>query len=338
MLEPLDVRSSALDRALSKRAERAAGLCSLIVLLAVCGQFRDRDFEALLATVPRSPAFWIAFGGYYLAVPAADWFVLRRLWALSPSGVPAVLRKFVANELLVSYSGDAFLYLWVRKAVPKVVAPFSVIKDLALISALVGSGLTLTGLILVWPILPPTILSAQISPLLVGVVVMLASGGLISFFAGRVISLPRADIVFVVQADVARVLVQSACAMLMWHIALPDAAINSLILVSVLRLIVTRLPLVPNKEVVFAAFAVATLGKHSDIASALVMISGFVTLTHLVIGGALASSVLVTPFKLSKLRDSDLRSSGQRGATRLPNDAFRFTAQAELGSVTESSK
>lgn len=337
MLGPFDVRSSAVDRVLSRRAEWSAGLCSLIVLMAVCGQFRSVDFEALLVAVPRSPTFWIAFGGYYLAVPVADWFVLRRLWALSASGAPAVLSKFVANELLVSYSGDAYLYLWVRKAMPKVVAPLSVIKDLAVISALVGSGLTVTGLILVWPILPAAIPSAQTSPLLLSVVVMLASGGLISFFVGRIIKLPCADILFVVQADVARVLAQSACAMLMWHMALPNAATNSLILLSVLRLIVTRLPLVPNKDMVFAAFAVATLGKHSEMVPTLVMISGFVVLAHLVIGGALASSVLVTPFKFSKLPESDLRSTGESGATGLPNDASKGNAQAQIGRVAAAS-
>lgn len=54
-----------------------------------------------------------------------------------------------------------------------------------------------------------------------------------------------------------------------------------------MRMLVSRLPLVPNKDVVFAGIAAFWVGSHSDVAALLYLITGFTLTAHLAVAAAL---------------------------------------------------
>ena len=95
-------------------AAMASMAVSLALLVAVALQLRDLDFAKVRALLPASPNFWAAFAVYYLAGPVSEWVVYRRLWAMPVAGIGALLRKLVANELLLGYLGEAQFYAWAR--------------------------------------------------------------------------------------------------------------------------------------------------------------------------------------------------------------------------------
>jgi hypothetical protein len=72
----------------------------------------DLNPHELMAMVPRSAAFWVVFALNYTIPPLSEWVIYRRLWHIPASGIAALLRKQVSNELLMSYLGEVQFYAW----------------------------------------------------------------------------------------------------------------------------------------------------------------------------------------------------------------------------------
>ena len=87
---------------------------SLGIFAAVLFQLRHLNVHSVVAMVPRSPLFWAVFAVTYLATPAVDFLIFRRLWRLPAAGFGALLRKFVGNEILLGYIGELHFYSWAR--------------------------------------------------------------------------------------------------------------------------------------------------------------------------------------------------------------------------------
>ena len=73
----------------------ASGLISLAILAVALVQLHGTPVAHILSLVPRRPAFWLVFVIAYLATPASEWLIYRRLWAIPASGFAALLRKRV---------------------------------------------------------------------------------------------------------------------------------------------------------------------------------------------------------------------------------------------------
>ena len=122
-------------------------LISLAILAAALYQLHGTPVADILALVPRSAVFWLVFVIAYLATPASEWVVYHRLWSIPPSGMVALLRKRVANEIVLGYLGEVYFYAWVRRTgLITRSAPFGAIKDVAILSALTGNAVTLAML------------------------------------------------------------------------------------------------------------------------------------------------------------------------------------------------
>ncbi len=261
---------------------------SLALLGAVIMQLRTLGFHSLIDLVPSSVAFWITFAAYYLSGPASEWFIYHRLWRIPAAGLGALLRKFVSNELLLGYLGEAQFYAWARSRTKMTAAPFGTIKDVTLLSGLTGNIATLVMLVMTWPLISTQILGAGTTTLFASLSVVLGSSLIVLLFRRQLFSLPTRELWIIAAVHFARVFMVVGLAALMWHLVLPKIAISIWYVLSTLRLLVSRLPFLPNKDVVFAGVAAFMLGPHAQIAALITMIAGILLLTHLVVGGALA--------------------------------------------------
>ena len=270
------------------RSKRWAALASMTVslalLVAVALQLRDLDFAKVRALLPASPNFWAAFAVYYLAGPVSEWVVYRRLWAMPVAGIGALLRKLVANELLLGYLGEAQFYAWARARSRLSDAPFGAIKDMTILSALVGNGATLVLLGLAWPYVSAGQLGmeGQTAFASLGVVLLTSLG--ILLFRRQLFTLPRADLWFISFTHLARIAVILIASAVMWHAVLPAVAISLWLVLATLRMLISRLPLMPNKDVVFAGITVLLLGKGADVAALMAMMAVLLLGAHLVVG------------------------------------------------------
>ena len=257
---------------------------SLALLVAVAVQFRDLDFARVRALVPTSPVFWLAFAIYYLAGPVSEWAVYRRLWAMPVVGIGALLRKLVANELLLGYLGEAQFYAWARARSRLSAAPFGAIKDMTILSALVGNGATLVMLAFAWPYVSAGQLGMEGPTAFASLGVVLVTSLGILLFRRQLFSLPRGELWFISYVHLTRIVVILIASAVMWHAVLPAVAITLWLVLATLRMLISRLPLMPNKDVVFAGITVLLLGKQADVVALMAMMAVLLLAVHLMVG------------------------------------------------------
>lgn len=256
-------------------------LLSLSLLAVVAHELGRVDVTSKVAALPWSPLFWLAFLVFILVSPLTEWLMLRHLLRAPLSGVWVILRKMVYNDMLLSYLGDAYLFTWIRRELGHVKAPFAVVKDMAIVSAFMGSVTTLAAIFLAWPLIPQV--EGRATTLMLALALPLASGGLIALFRGALLSLPRPEILFIAAACAFRILAQTGAAIVMWTSLLPQVPLSTWVMLATIRMIATRLPLVPNKDLAFAAVTVALIAPHGGIAPMIVMTTSLVLVANMLI-------------------------------------------------------
>jgi hypothetical protein len=268
---------------------------SLALVVAIAFQARSLNFAKLDELLPNSALFWAAFLAYFLIEPATEWVIFRRLWNIPGSGGIQLLRKRVYNELVLGYLGEAYFYGWARRRMEMVSTPFGAVKDVAILSAMAGNVATLALLVVMWPFVGVTQLGLDTHLVVwsLGIILLVSLG--LTFLRRRVFSLPFPDLAFVMQAHLVRIVASIAFLALMWHLALPAVAMVWWLYLATLRMLVSRLPLVPNKELVFAGVAVFTLGHEGDIGSLTALVAGLVLAAHIVTGIFVLAAGLLRP-------------------------------------------
>lgn len=93
---------------------------------------------------------------------------------------------------------------------------------------------------------------------------------------------------FITVVHFIRIVVVIGLAALLWHLVMPQVAVGMWLVLATLRMLVSRLPLIPNKDVVFAGLAVFILGQEGSIAGLLTMMAALLLVAHLVVGGIFA--------------------------------------------------
>lgn len=270
-------------------------LISLGIFGAVLFQLRHLDIGDVAAMLPRSPLFWVVFAAYYLAAPTFDFLIFRRLWGLPASGFGALTRKFVGNEILMGYIGEVHFYSWARSRLKMVAAPFGAVKDVAILSAVMGNVVTLAVLAAAYPFLGALHLGVASHTLVAAVAITLGSSLALLLLRGRVLTLGNRDLAFVAAMQLARVVVTALLPALLWHLVLPQVAIGWWVLLAAVRLLLSRLPLLPNKDLVFAGVAVLLIGRVVGIDDLMTMMATLILGTHLIVGAGLVLAEFARP-------------------------------------------
>lgn len=257
---------------------------SLSVLGFVVWKLRDIDFPALIALLPRSPLFWLVFAVTYMITPVADWIIFRRLWGLPPAGMAALIRKLVSNELLLGYLGEAQFYGWAKARLSQVSAPFGAVKDVTILSAVTGNLITLVLLICAWPLVSSGQLGVATRDAYASLGVVLLTSMAILVFRRTLFSLPKSDLWFISAVQVGRTLAFLVGSALMWHLVLKGVPVSLWIVLATLRMLVSRLPLLPNKDLVFAGLTVFLMGHQQQVADLMAMMTLLLLVAHLLMG------------------------------------------------------
>jgi hypothetical protein len=264
----------------------SVGLVAAILL-----QLDGATADALKMIAQLPLAVWPAMVLLYLTQPICDFAVYRRTWNLPWSGFGVLLLKNVINEIVLGYSGQAYLYVWARRMSGTSVAPFAAIKDASIISALLGNLLTLVLTAISVTQLTELGLVKQLGPALwSGLIPIAISIGLVAF--GRwVFSLSPRLLLFVTSAHTLRIIVSTALTVMIWRMALPEVEAGVWLVLMAVRYLVSRIPLLANKDLVFGNLMVFLLGPQAVVAVLLAALALATLLMHLgviVILGAVA--------------------------------------------------
>lgn len=257
---------------------------SLLVIAASLYQARKLDFAQVWGMVPVTPAFWVLFAANYLIGPMSEWVIFRRLWGVGPAAFGALIRKLIYNELLVGYLGEVYFYSWARRTLHFVATPFGAVKDVAVLSAIAGNVMTLVFLAIAFPFVRMLPLHEHASAIGWSLAFVIGTSLAVLLWRRSIFSLERSELWMVMAIHLLRIIVAMVLSAALWHMVLPDTALTWWLLLATIRLLISRLPFVPNKDVVFAGVAVLALGEDVRLAQLMAMMAALILATHVAVG------------------------------------------------------
>lgn len=266
---------------------------SLLILVVALDQFRGLDFGHLWSLMPAGIAFWAGFLLYYTAAPISEWLIFRRLWNIPIEGFGALLRKLVSNEILLGYMGEVYFYAWARRHAQITTAPFGALKDVTILSALAGNVVTLLMVAFAYPVFDALDIGAGRWDIIGSVLFVLGTSLVAMLLGKRLFTLPRAELWRVTAIHLLRIVVTTFLAAAMWHMLLPSVDLSWWLLLGTLRQLVSRLPFLPNKDVVFAGMTAFLIGPGNAIASAMALMATLILAAHLLVGIILGAMELL---------------------------------------------
>lgn len=284
---------------LRRRWPAVAGAVLSVVMVVMLGrELLDTGLDGLSRAAPDSPWFYVFFAALYMAAPTGDFLIFRYLWRIPWAGFAALHKKRIANDVVLGYSGEAYFYAWARARANLVAAPFGAVKDVSLLSAIAGNGATIILCALALPVgyrlIPPGVLN----PVAGSVVIALAISLMLILFSKRVFSLPRQQLWVVFWIHCARIAVSSLLLALAWHFAMPAVSLGMWLFLSAARLLVSRLPLVPNKELLFASVAILLIGQGAALSEMIAFVAALTLVVHIGLMLVFAGAAGITGLRL----------------------------------------
>jgi len=257
-------------------------LLSLSILAYLAHAVSDIGWGEVWDVLPSNPLFYVLVAMSYMATPVAEYIIFRRWWPLTPVALAIFSKKRVLNEAIFGYSGDAYLFIWAREklgARDVEAGPLAAVKDVAITSALAGNAATLLmlGLALSMgggPAVEQAFSGGAMKSVGLGFGFVISVSFFILLFSRKVLSLSARENTIVFFLHCARLMIGSALLLLAWFVALPDVAVGTWIVLGALRMVVTRLPFLPNKELLFAAIGVSLTGAAAPEVAALMAAAG----------------------------------------------------------------
>ncbi len=260
-----------------------SGIISLLLLFGLGRELLSGGFNGLQEGLPTNPLFYVVFLLVYFTGPVVDYAIFRRLWGLPVSGIVPLLRKTVANEVLLGYSGEAYFYAWARSKLDMIAAPFAAIKDVSILSAVVGNVFTLILLGAASPFAFEMLPAELVKPVIWSAVIVISISMGILFFRGRIFSLERSELRWVFFAHIVRTLLYTGLLALCWHLALLEVPLAIWMLLVTSRALVSRLPLIPNKDIVFANLALLLVGRDNAVAHLVAITVALTLVCHAIV-------------------------------------------------------
>jgi hypothetical protein len=234
-----------------------------LALLVIIGhRLTELGWHDIWLARPASMGFYLLLVAQFFLQPFGDYFVYRNIWG-DPPPMAVILKKRLMNTFMLDYSGEAFFYFWAQKnlRLPPGMLVHG-IKDSNLLSG--GAGLAMVWLLgflllatggLHIPVMPGQtwiyVLAGTV-PLVLCAVLVLGHR--------KVTVLNRRQLAVTFGIHFLRACLVLGIEFGLWQLsgALPTA-VASLQFVA-LRLVITRLPLVPNKDLIFVGVGMAAAG------------------------------------------------------------------------------
>ncbi len=217
----------------------------------------------ILAELPREPLFYLLFLVLYFSLPVAEVLVYRIVWGKLPK--PALfrtlVRKRVLNRDVLGYSGELYLYGWARRHVALSEREIlKSIRDTNIVSSLASTlvAVVLLGVFLylghfnirMW------IAHQPVHYVIAAVVVGALVGGLLWRFRRWLFSMAWRTSLLVFAVYATRLIIGQVLQIGQWTVVLPTVALGVWFTFAAVSLIVSRIPFIPNQDLIFLGASV----------------------------------------------------------------------------------
>jgi hypothetical protein len=266
-------------------------LFPLALLAYVAFKLSELGWRDMWSARPANLGFYVMLVVQFFLQPLGDFLVYRNLWGTgSAPPLSVILRKRFLNSAMLDYSGEVFFYFWAQarlKLPPGML--IHAIKDSNVLSA--GAGLAMVwimalALLATGGLQVPASVSEHLWVYLGIGSIPLWLCAILILGHRKVTILSRTQIATTFGIHMARSFSVLAVEFLLWYLsgALPSAV--ACLQFVALRLVVTRIPMVPNKDLIYVGAGIAAAGMANldvtPIATVLVILAaadlGLVTL------------------------------------------------------------
>jgi hypothetical protein len=235
-------------------------------LLVIIGhRLTELGWREIWIARPGNPGFYVLLVMQFFLQPFGDYLVYRNLWGETNTPPMAViLRKRLLNTFMLDYSGEAFFYFWAQSRLK--LAPGMLvhgIKDSNLLSG--GAGLAMVYVMLLMLLavgglkVPAAFNAHGWLYALVGSVPLVLCVVLV-FGHRKLTALSRRQIATTFAIHFGRAVLVLAVEFGLWELSGALSSAVACLQFVALRLVVTRLPLVPNKDLIFVGAGIAAAG------------------------------------------------------------------------------
>ncbi|MEL7490591.1 MAG: hypothetical protein AAGJ73_07710 [Pseudomonadota bacterium] len=250
-------------------------LAAIVVYLLY--RFSQVGWGEVIGALPTSPWFYLFFALRFLTLPVSELAIYEMIWRVPLwRYFPVFVRKRVYNFAVMGYSGEAFLTLWARRTLPLSTPTVVVgVKDNNLLSALASNLSTVIVIVIVAALgtlseslrsLPPgtafLFAAAFTTALTLSIAVLL--------FRNKLIALSSRKMAALMGVHVSRTFLILLLHAGMYAAALPEAPISAWLMFLALQLVLSRIPFIPNQDLVFlgAALSLSSIVGASEAAVA----------------------------------------------------------------------
>lgn len=193
---------------------------------------------------------------------------------------------------MVGYSGDAYFYAWARTRATMVAAPFGAVKDVSILSAISGNIMTLAMTALALPFALEVLPQRYYTGLAIGIPVVIAMCLPFLIFSRKVFSLDRKTLWWIFWVHATRLSIGCILIAFAWHFGLPGVGIGAWLILSAVRMLVSRLPFV-NKDLVFATMTTAIIGAGNDLSNLIAFTTALTLVVHIAFAAFFAVQAVI---------------------------------------------
>ncbi len=261
----------------------------------------------VLDNLPQSPWFYIFFVLRFLALPVSELAIYEIVWQRPLlKHFFVFIRKRVYNFAVMGYSGEAFLTLWARRRLnlsdKKIIVG---VKDNNLLSAFTSNSATV---LLIFFLAATDGLRAGLEAfpgagLLFALAFLSAAtlAVLVVVFRRRLLALPQGVMPVLLTVHGVRQVLIIGLHAAMYAAALPGAALQAWLVFIAMQLVLSRIPFLPNQDVVYLTAAL-TLSPivgmpEAAVAGMLVAEAGLSQLFNAILFAATAPLARSTPVR-----------------------------------------
>ncbi|WND02699.1 hypothetical protein QGN29_14190 [Temperatibacter marinus] len=250
--------------------KKVGSLLQLAMICSLCfyvfSKLSTMGWETIFNNLPTHPLFYCLFAINFILLPLSESFIYRRHWLTLFSApqrfLPALMRKQALNDVVLGYSGEAYLYFWARNNVKqdhKLSA--SLIKDNTLLSGASSSTLALFFLIGFWLMgdfddllntLPEGV--EYVGGVMIFSIMIVI---LLLLFGRRLLKIKAPEISRITSIHIGRLILFESLQVLQWSLILPEVPLAVWVGFVTTKMMITRIPFTPNKELILLGLAVS---------------------------------------------------------------------------------
>lgn len=236
-------------------------LFTIGVLLILGVQLFEIGYEDILRNIPTDPLFLFLFIFTAIQLPFFEVWIYHIIWGVSKlRSLPILLLKNTYNKDVMGYSGEVYLFFWAKKYVPK--SESEILKDLKDTNIISSFASTVFAISLLFIFFYTGQL--EISDIfkyeytvfyIILIVLLLVLGGVIFRFRKLIISQSYKIVLIIFGIHFFRLFLMQLINVGLFYLVIPNIPIGLCFTLIAGEIIISRVPFVPNRDLVYTSLS-----------------------------------------------------------------------------------